>query len=411
MKLLFLTPQLPYPPHKGTTIRNFHLLQNLGTRHEITLLSFHDGGAAPDLACLRRYCARIELVRQPRRSSLARLVDLPFPTRPDLVRRLRSAEFEARLGQLLRQEEFDLVQIEGLEMAMHWETVVRGLHGGRRAPFGPPRKAILDEHNAEYVLQRRAYEIDRGQPAKWSGAAYSLLQWRKLVRYERHICRLAAGVIAASELDRRALLALDKHLRTAVIPNGVDTDHYQPRGAREQGHDPRLIFIGTMDFRPNVDGVQWFCRRIWPGILAQVPETSLWIVGRDPKAEVRALADGQRVAVTGAVEDVRPYLASADIAVVPLRIGGGSRLKVLEAMAAGVPIVSTSLGCEGTAVTASTAVIADQPEEFGRAVVDLLRDAGRRQALAEAARDLVEQAYDWRVIVPRLEHFYGEVMA
>jgi len=328
-----------------------------------------------------------------------------------LVRRVRSAGFAARLCRLLEQERFDLAQIEGLEMALHWETAKQGVARGRGLRLADLPRAILDAHNAEYVLQRRAYEIDRAQPAKLLGAAYSLLQWQKLVRYERHFCRLTAGVIAASESDRQALLALDGNLRSTVIPNGVDTDHYRPPAPPERPHDLRLIFVGTMDFRPNVDGVQWFCRRIWPGILAQVPEASLWIVGRDPKAEVRALADGQRVVVTGAVDDVRPHLRGADLAIVPLRIGGGSRLKVLEAMAAGVPVVSTALGCEGIAVTEGSAVIADEPGEFARAVVDLLRDAGRRRALARAARTLVEQEYDWRVVVPPLDQFFGEILA
>lgn len=410
LRLLILTPQLPFPPHKGTTIRNFHLIKNLSTRHEITLLSFHDESPELDWSALRRCCAACALVPTPTRPLRSRMVDLPFPARPDLVRRLRSAAFVANLASLMASSSFDLVQIEGLELAWHWNALRSAVRNGQvRAPQSLP-KVVLDDHNAEYVLQRRAHEIDRGNPTRWLGALYSLLQWQKLVRYERRFCQSVSGVIAASEFDRQAILALDSRLQVGVIPNGVDTDHYTVVQTSKNAGCPRVIFTGSMDFRPNVDGVEWLCQQIWPLVVAQVPEATLWIVGRSPKPTVNKFSDDKHVFVTGAVPDVRPYLYESALSVVPLRIGGGSRLKVLEAMAAGVPVVSTTLGCEGIAVNPSTAVIANQPSDFARAIVDLLRDERRRSALALAARSFVEQSCDWRAIVPRLDAFYREVM-
>lgn len=400
MKVLFLTPQLPHPPTKGTALRNFHLMANLASGHEVYLLSFVEESArhrqAEAVSEMEAYCRRVVTVPVPPHPMGRRLRHLLLSSLPDMALRLRSAQFASALGRLLEQEGFDIVQVEGIEMAPYIPLIASLL--GRR-----PR-IVFDEHNAEYLLQRRAFEIALRRPGAWAGAAYSFLQWLKLRRYEREACRAADHVLVVSEADRQGLLALAPGLPTTVVPNGVDTSSFSfprrcPPGAE-------LVFTGTMDFRPNVDAMTWFCTQILPRIRREVPQAHLSIVGRSPSPAVRALA-GASIVVTGEVDDIRPYLAAASVYVVPLRFGGGTRFKVLEALAAGVFTVSTRFGTEGIAVAHQRELLlADDANTFAHEVVRLLREPELGDRLAQAGRTLVERDFDWRVIVPRLERVY-----
>jgi sugar transferase (PEP-CTERM/EpsH1 system associated) len=412
MRILFLTPQLPYPPHQGTTIRNYNIIANLARRHEIHLLSFvRSQDEIVRATPLHQHCCSIEGILAPRRSPLKRSLSMFLSPLPDMALRLLSVEFQAKLAAVLRRVPFDVVQIEGIEMARPWMD-------WRISNIQYPI-SIFDDHNAEYVLQQRAFETDVRQPRRWVAALYSLIQWKKLSRYEATICRLADGVVAVSEADRAALQRLVPGLEVTVIPNGVDTEFYNDQfpmtnDQSKPGHwdldigHCSLVFTGKMDFRPNVDAVLWFYREVLPQIRRKVPDTHFYIVGQSPHRRVLRLADHPAVTVTGYVDDVRSYIAGACVYVVPLRIGGGTRLKVLEAMAMGKPIVSTSLGCEGFQglIPGRELSIADSPEDFAQRVIELLEDASRRERLGQAARRFVEERYDWRLIVPKLEQVY-----
>jgi glycosyltransferase involved in cell wall biosynthesis len=424
MRILFLTPQLPYPPHQGTTIRNYNLIANLAPRHEIHLLSFvRSQDEIARATPLHQHCCSIEGIPTPRRSPLERSLSVFLSPLPDMALRLPSVEFQAKLAAALRREPFDVVQIEGIEMAYPWVLEVRNwkLDYGTEPPTSNLRLpiSIFDDHNAEYVLQQRAFETDVRQPRRWVAALYSLIQWKKLSRYEAMVCRLADGVVAVSEADRAALQRLVPGLEVTVVPNGVDTEFYNDQFpmTKDQsksgywdldiGHCS-LVFTGKMDFRPNVDAVLWFCREVLPLVRRQMANVRFYIVGQSPHRRVLRLADDPAVIVTGYVDDVRSYIAGACVYVAPLRIGGGTRLKVLEAMAMGKPIVSTSLGCEGFQglIPGRELSIADSPEDFAQRVIELLEDASRRERLGQAARCFVEERYDWRLIVPRLEQIY-----
>ncbi len=415
-KILFLTPQLPYPPHQGTTIRNYNLIANLAARHEIHLLSFvyaHDelSKAVP----LRRCCCSSQAVLAPQRSSLQRLLSVFFSPLPDMALRLPSEGFRAKLVDVLRREAFDVIQIEGIEMAQYglW-LMAYGLwrmgDGHHAEPTATNHRPVLvfDDHNAEYVLQQRAFETDVRCPGRWSGALYSLIQWRKLSRYEREICLRADRVVVVSQADKEALLHLVPNLKATVIPNGVDIDYYRPDNVHPLTlKSCSLIFTGKMDFRPNIDAVLWFCQEVLPLVQAEVPEVHFYIVGQRPHHRILPLTTNPAVTITGYVNDVRPYIAGAEVYVVPLRIGGGTRLKVMEAMAMSKAIVSTSLGCEGFKVTdGQQLIVADTPHEFARRVIDLLGDARARERLGQTARRFVERRYDWRLIVPKFDQVY-----
>jgi sugar transferase (PEP-CTERM/EpsH1 system associated) len=402
IKILLLTPQTPYPPDQGAPIRNFSFVRYLGQdpRYELTLLSFarpgEDAANSPALAELSKYCHHVELIPHPaRRSKLSRLRDSLFSPLPDLAKRLASPLYDAALVKILKSQAFNVIQCEGLEMAPFVLAQAKSLNA----------RLVLDEHNAEFLLQRRIFEQDWQSGWKRRPAAlYSWLQARRLTRYEREALGRFDRSIAVSEPDRVVLTALGAtHRPVAVIHNGIDLDEFSP-DSNEQEQPDRLVFTGTMDFRPNVDAVSWFAGEVWPLVLAQKPAARFFIVGRRPAPAVTALGNRPGIEVTGTVPDARPYVRQSTLYIVPMRMGGGVRFKVLEAMALGKAIVTTQMGADGIDLAAGKeAVVADTAQDFAGAVVALLDDPTRRAALAQHGRRFVEVNFDWRKITPQLD--------
>ncbi len=403
MRLFILTPQLPYPPHQGTTIRNFHIIQCLAERHDISLLSFGTPDELAQAAPLKAACRRIDIIPYPTRSTAQRVLTTFASLLPDMALRLKSAAMHTQFAALLQANPFDIVQIEGIEMARFWTMY-------RAAAPTKQFRVVFDDHNAEYVLQRTAFESDARRIARWHGAFYSLIQWKKLVRFERTICESADAVVACSSTDAAAIQALmQSQTSVHVIPNGVDTSHFLPSGevCAKPLAELALVFAGKMDFRPNIDAMIWFCDEILPLVQKQLPLAHLVIVGQKPAARVKKLVRQNGVQVTGWVPDTRPYISDSAVYVVPLRMGSGTRLKVLEAMAMGKAIVTTSRGVEGIDITPNReAIVADSAPEFADAIIALLRRPEQRRELGRAARALVEARYDWRAIVPTFEDAY-----
>jgi len=400
-----LTPQLPYPPHqgttKGTTIRNFGLLAGLAQRHDIHLVSFVTPGDDPaGVQRLQDACVAIHTVPKPVRTMSQRLWTMLTSPLPDMAHRLASPVFESTLRSVLSEQRFDVVELEGIEMVPYLPLLV---DHATRVP--QPPCLVFDDHNAEYVLQRRVFEMDMRQPSRWPGAFYSFLQWIKLRRYEAWACRRVDVVAAVSEADAQALRHIVPDQEVAVVPNGVDVAAYSSYAASPDALPPRsLVFTGTMDYRPNVDAVLWFARRVLPLIQNVVPDVQFYVVGRNPHARLAPLSEQRGIVVTGSVPDTRPYIAGAAVYVVPLRSGGGTRLKVLEAMAMRCPIVSTSMGCDGFPIVSRREVIlADEPESFAHAVIGLLQDSDRRSELGRSGFEFAAAHYDWSAIVPLLE--------
>ena len=404
MKILFLTPQAPYPPQKGTALRNWGLISGLAARHKVAVLSFSSppfppppvGGDREGGSDLLTATCRVEVVEPPARTTHDRLRDMLTTRQPDMALRLASGPYARRLADWLARESFDVVHVEGIELAPYLDVI----EAVRPRPF-----VIFDDHNCEYLLQQRTCLTDLRAPTRWPGAAYSFVQWRRLRRYEAQVCRRADRVLAVSAADAAALRKLVPGLDVTIVPNGIDTQTYTP--APSYPHAPTLVFTGTMDFRPNVDAVLWFARKVLPRVRAEVPEARFVVVGQRPHRRLDGLRGDPAVTLTGWVEDVRPYIAQAAVYVAPLRMGGGTRLKLLEAMAMGKPVVATRLGAEGYPVThGRELLLADTPADFASAVVALLRAPERRAELGRAGRAFVEQRYDWRVIVPRVEAVY-----
>jgi glycosyltransferase involved in cell wall biosynthesis len=403
LQILLLTPQLPYPPHQGTSLRNLHVLRALAERNDVTLLSFDDVHSPQELDPLRAIGRVLPPVPAVTRSTFQRLKQVATTGEPDVALRLRSETFASALSAALTATPYNAIQIEGIELAHYIEQVKE---------IAPRARVTLDCHNAETELQRRAIRADLRRVARWPAALYSAVQVRRLARFERQALISVDGVIAVSDIDRQHLLALapDISRQIAVVPNTIDVDEY----ARPEPVPPEiqfdLVFTGKMDYRPNVDAVLWFAEAAWPLILEQRPQTTWAIVGQRPHPRLEPLRKIMGVTLIGSVPRIQPYIAGASIYIAPLRIGSGTRLKLIEAMAASKAIVSTTVGAEGFPVeNGKNILLADTPADQAAAILRLLRDPEGREQLGSAARAFVGR-YDWRQTVDLLETFYESLV-
>ena len=400
MKILIVTPQAPYPPRQGTTIRNFNLIRGLAAHQSVDLLTFLAPGEQIDAdSPLHRLCGRIASVEQPVRTTAQRIRSTLGALTPDMGLRMESAPMHALIRAWTQETGYDVVQIEGIELAQYGRAVA-----GRRTDASRPA-FVFDNHNCEYLLQQRNAFTDLRRPKRWPAAAYSLLQWQKLRRYEAAAMRAADAVVAVSEADRTALLDLGVDTPIAVVSNGIDLDEYQP-APRPASASKTLVFTGKMDYRPNIDAVLWFAQAVLPLICERAPDARFQIVGMNPHPRLDVLRSHPSIEITGAVADTRPYIYQAAAYVIPMRIGGGTRFKALEAMACGAAVVSTSLGVEGIGVRdGAEMLIADAPDHFAQAVLRLLddTDGALHRQLGAQGRRFVELHYGWEQIIPRLE--------
>jgi sugar transferase (PEP-CTERM/EpsH1 system associated) len=397
--VLFLTPQLPFPPRQGTALRNWGLIKTLARHASVSLLAMaEDDRAVPEE--LRAVCRHVWTSPRPRRSQAQRLRDLASG-QADLARRLWSPRYAQALRQVLAETLFDLVQVEALEMA-GYIPVVRAA--------APATRVAYDAHNAEHIIQARALAIDRRQPRRWPAAGYSALQVGRLRRYEAWACQAADLVTCVSREDAAALRTLVPALQPLIIPNGIDLAAY---AGREQPPDAGLlVFTGKMDYRPNVDAILWFATNIMPRIRARCPRVRCLIVGQQPPPALVQLDGHDGLVVTGEVAETIPYIARAAVYIAPLRMGGGTRFKLLEAMALGRPVVSTMVGAEGFAVRSGQEVLlADTAEAFAAAVVRLLDEPERAREMGRAGRAFVQDHYDWERLIPRLVAAYDDLLS
>lgn len=402
MQILILTPALPYPMHQGGAIRNYGIICGLREAgHQVTLLSFHENGVDPMATPLADNCIQIETVPPPKRARQDRLRDLFLSRQPDLARRLYSDVFGEKLDALLRERRFDLVQFEGLEMACYLPLV--------RARQ-PAAKLCYDAHNAEYALQWAIFHVDRRQPKRLPAAVYSWMQARRIARFEREVCASVDCVIAVSEEDAAALRPFCSDKRVAVVPNGIFVDAYRNDQPRLDLGENTLVFTGKMDYRPNVDAMKWFTCDILPQVRERTPDVHLYIVGQKPHPSLEALRDEPNIEITGWVADVQPFLQAADVYIAPLRMGSGTRLKILEAMASGCAVVATTMAVSGLHEDVRAALrIADDEAGFAAAVTSLLNNPAQRDALGKAAQDAVKRHYDWSALMPCLLATYREI--
>jgi len=398
MRILWLKSDLLLPLDKGGKLRTWHLMRHLAQRHEITYLAFAEPGTpAADVDGMKEVAAHVETITraEPAKGTARFYADaalhLADPL-PYAVGKYRSRAFRRRLNDLLARKAFDLIVCDFLVPAVNLPTRL-------------PCPAVIFTHNVESEIWRRHAEMKTGINKRLYGA-----QYRRMLRFEGGTLARFDGVLAVSDVDRDSFARLYPGAIKSpvhVVQTGVDTDYFRPISNQQSAISNRLgvVFTGSMDWLPNEDAMLYFCRDVLPIVRADEPATTVTIVGRAPTPAVKKLADDHAsVHVTGRVDDVRPYMQEAAVYVVPLRIGGGTRLKIFEAMAMGKAVVSTTVGAEGLPVVDGThVVIADQPDAFAHAVVALMRDPVRRAALESAARTLVMERYDWSAVAGDLE--------
>ncbi|MDQ6694573.1 MAG: glycosyltransferase [Chloroflexota bacterium] len=403
IRILLLVPQWPDPPMQGAAIRNLQIALYLAQRHSVTLLTFEAGHAFTETTNLRSICERVEVLPLPTRGSLQRLKTLATSTQPDMAWRLRSDDMWSKVTEVCASERYSHIHVEGIEMATY---------GLLAAQLMPGAKLTYDAHNAEALLQRRAFTTDVKQWRSLPRAMYSLVQWWRLRRFEKQICQVSRYVLAVSEADLEALkkLVVGHTEQMRLLPNGVEPDYWR----RGVGYtEPTMsvvasiVFDGTMDYRPNVDAAVWFAHEVWPLIRQSRRDACFYIVGRNPSPAVTALEKIEGVNVIGPVDDPRGWVAGASVYVVPMRMGGGVRLKVLQAMSMACAIVSTHMGAEGIDVQdGREMLLARSPEEFARSALTLLSDGATGRRLGASARELIKQRYSWENLLPVLDELY-----
>lgn len=398
LDVLFVSPWPPSPATFGAQRRVEGLMTALSKRHRVSCITV--AGPEFDRAEAERaigaYCEEVVILPLPRsRGSAKRLLQLrSLVSRKSFERRLyRLPSLQRALDDLLLRRRYDVVSVETPHFMQH------------RFRQAPPGKAapciLLDEHNVEFDLARQSKDMSR-EPMR---RLHHALNWRKIRREEMEAWKAVDGVTFTSQNDAERARALFPGIRAAVIPNAADVDFFQPRPTDPAPDGRTVLFFGTLDYFPNQDAMLFFLREIWPRLEASCPSARLRVIGPRPTPEVLAYR-GPRIEVLGLVDDLRPYLAEAACVIAPLRVGGGTRLKILEAMAMGKAIVSTALGAEGIALERERdLLIADDPAAFAAAVGRVLADPELGRRLGAAARSLVEARYSWRAVTLDLEGF------
>lgn len=403
MRVLQFAPRVCWPLDTGAKLRNYHLARALALRARVTLLAFndHEESSAP----LKTPYEKVMVVKRDAAYTVSNVLRGLWGRTPLPILNYTTESMKNALGRILSEKDFDVVQVESIHLMAYLPII--------RAARRPPR-AICDWHNIESELMQRYSEREPNLLRQ----AYAGKTARLMSEFERRAVREFDAHVTVSQRDAERLRALNADARIFVIENGVDTESYSDeqiekvsRARREAPGKSRIVFVGSMDYHANIEGAVNFGREVWPRLRARQPELVFTIVGRDPSRRVRELAAIPGIEVTGTVADVRPFYRKAVAAVVPLNVGGGSRLKILEAMAAGVPVVSTTLGAEGLDVHhGRNILIADTNEQLVEAIAGVVENEDRRNELSAAGRALVADHYDWSKLGVSLFKTYEELL-
>lgn len=384
MRILWIKTELLHPIDKGGKIRTYQMLKQIRRDHDVTYLSFTTPNESEAIENSSEYCHR--LVKVPSRQRLksgARfycdlLLNLNSPL-PYAIEKYQSSAMQCAIELEVLQRHYDVAVFDFLAAGIN-----------RPPELGIP--SVLFQHNVESTIWRRHFETQTSRIRR----QFFYRQWQKMYACEREICRSFDAVVAVSKADRDQLRNEFGLREVHDVPTGVDTEYFRPLGSSPEAFE--LVFTGSMDWMPNEDAILYFAREILPRIEQTNPAVTLTIVGRNPSRRLAALAaSNQRIKVTGRVEDVRPYVDRATAYIVPLRVGGGTRLKIYEAMAMEKPVISTSVGAEGLPVRdGDELLIADDPDEFAEAVSRVLTDARLANRLGKQARKVVCERFGWK---------------
>jgi len=391
MRILWVKIGGLWPLNIGGRLRSYHILFELSQRHAVTVLTTHAPGESPDeLAKQLPHCRRV----------------LSFPYSAPKVGTVRFAGALARswLSPLpvdllkwrvpaVREEAERIIQSGSVDVC-----IADFLHAAANVPFSRSVPVILFAHNVESMIWKR---LAANENRPWRRAPLEI-EWRKVRRSERNACVRSRLVLAVSPIDAASLAENAPAAQMRSIPTGVDTTYFSANGTPER--KAHLVFTGAMDWFPNEDAIQFFMAEILPRIRQEMPDVSMTVVGRNPSARLRNAGHQAGVRITGTVDDVRSFIDEGAVYIVPLRIGGGTRLKIFEALSMGKAVVSTTVGAEGLPIVDGEHFVrADSPHDFSRAVMSLLLDPERRKSLGNAGRDLVHAHYSWPSVAREFE--------
>ena len=393
MNILFLSPFLPYPEDIGFKFRTTIFLQSLKT-HKVILLTFKAENELVSEENLKRLCSELYVFNRPIVSKFKKFRNY-FSIKPLLAGRFYQKEFETKVKEILSDRNIDLVIVEALYMAEYIRN--------NKKIF-----KVLNEHNLEFIRAGRRIGTTKNIFKK----LYYYLISLRLKKYELDVIRDFELCVVCSDIDKNILENYLSGKKIAAIPNTVDTGYFN--FLENSGGSKRIIYIGTMWYDPNIDAVKYFCRDVLPLLEEELSDIEFIIVGAGPTPEVSALAEKGNISVTGYVEDVRPYLTQSNVFIAPIRVGSGTRLKILAAMSMGIPVVSTSIGCEGLEVNDGIDIcIADTPQDFTAKILKIFLDDDFRLLLVNRAKALVDSKYSHetgvKLLLPLWEEIESEI--
>lgn len=400
MKLLFTICRLLYPPNTGGKIRTSKLFEKLSQDHDITILCFRDESETDaQVEEMLRCCNRIETVpwKAAQKNTFAFYVDVVkslFSSDAYTIQKYTRTLYRDRFEEIIQEQPFDLVICDFLQPS---RNVVN-------SSFHPK---IIFQHNVEAVIRERQFRQVSNPFAK----AFLYFDWRRMFAYEKIAINTFDHTIAVSDADAKTFERDYGAKNVSVIPTGVDVDYFESLGSEREGVN--IVFTGSMDWLPNDDGMRWFLEEILPDIRKTRPEVNVWVVGRNPLPDMIDLCNSiPNCHITGTVDDVRPYIDFADLFIVPLRIGSGTRMKIFEAMAMNKAVVSTTIGAEGLPVSdGENIVLADSPRDFADRVIGLLTDEGARSRIASSGRELVRCNFTWNRVAEEFATICEQVVA
>ena len=410
MKILFLTQIIPYPPDAGPRVKTLHVLRHLIRRgHEVTLASFIRPEEEPFLPAIEELCGEVHAVpiRRSRLADVGYWLRSHVSGRPFLVERDSLKAMHELVFRLAKLKQVEVIHADQLTMAQFALSTAERLRPDRQ----PPR-LIFDAHNAVWTIVER---MRAGAP--WYLRPVAALEAARVKRYEGQIAKRFDNTLAVTENDRQALLQALQNAsglpldasggNIEVIPIAVDTEGLRP--AQRRAGSGNILTLGTLHYPPNADGIRWFLQEVFPLVREAVPHASITIIGKNPPSDFKRAAEEnpETIRVTGYVPDLDPYMEAAEIMVVPVRAGGGMRVRILEAFARGMPLVTTTVGLEGIqALDGEAVLVADSPEAFARATVRLLQQPVLQAKLAANGRQLAESHYDWQVVLGKMDELY-----
>ena len=400
MNILFLSTRSPYPLISGHSLRTYHILKGAAQKHRVTFLTYtqlpeHELKKT-NLDHLRGFCHEVYPFRIPVDESRFNLTISIFRNMfsplPFVAHKYGTVAMRQQIRKILKKQTIDLVHVDLLPLSIYYNE------------FNELPK-ILVNHNVESLRLLRWYQTE----PNWVKRNYLGLQYLKLRSFERSAMEKFDCCVVVSELDKQVLVNMGVENNIFVVPNGTDTDFFKPGG--KETIENSVLWLGHMDVHTNKDAVLYYWQDIFPIIRKRYPQMEMIFVGTSPPREIADFARSDpNVKVTGFVNDIRPYLETAAVMVVPIRIGSGTRLKILDAMAMGKAIVSTSVGCEGLGITdGKNILVADNPEEFASQVLSLLRNQSLRNDIEKNARNLAEK-YDWNYLNMLQEDVYQSAL-